>query len=133
VAWARSPFAQATADALTAGLAAYPLTPAPSVFAAPPLTLNPPALVVGRPTEVIYSTAGFWIDIATVSIVCLGALQGEDTIDALITYARGVVAADPRLAGVVQSVTASREQSWREVSIGGADFLAADLVLTVQM
>lgn len=129
--WARAKFAAAMADSLESRAAL--LEAPPAVFAAPPLTCNPPALVVGRPTEVVYGTGGLGIDVATIPIVCIGPQEGEDVVDGLIATVRGVIAGDSSVGGAVQIVTAPSERNWRAVRIAGADLLAADVVLTVQM
>jgi hypothetical protein len=132
--WSRAAFAAAMAASLATAAETWPgAPPAPTIYPRPPGTLNAPAIVVGRPTEVLYGVAGFAIDEATVPLVCIGALEGDDVVDALIAFCRTVVDVDPQVSGTVQIATAPREQSWRGVRIGGADLLAADLVLTVQM
>jgi hypothetical protein len=118
--------AKALADALTGEAQGV------AVFDHPPLTLNTPALVVGRPTEVLYGVAGMGTDEAQLPVICIGPMEGEDVIDGLIGIVRGVVASNGTLSGVVRSVTAPMERSWRRVDIGGAKFLAADVVLQVQ-
>lgn len=129
--WERAKFAAALADTLTAATSS--LEAPPSVFASPPMTLNAPALVVGRPSEVVYATGGLGIDVATIPVVCLANQLGEDAVDALIGFVRGVVAANDQLGGVVQIMTAPRESNWRAVNVAGVDMLAADVILTVQM
>lgn len=126
--WSRATTAKALADALSSVASADYV----SVFNHPPLTLNAPALVVGRPTEVLYATAGLGVDNAQLPVICIGPTEGEDVVDGLIAIVRQVIAADPTLGGVVRVVTAPMERSWRAVRIGGADFLAADVVLQVQ-
>jgi hypothetical protein len=106
---------------------------APFVFGGPPQTLNPPAVVVGRPAEVLYSVASFSVDVATIPVICIGPQEGEDMVDALIAFVRGVIADEATLAGTVQIVIAPSERNWRAIRVGGADLLAADVSLTVQM
>lgn len=103
-----------------------------SVFSAPPETLNAPAIVIARPTEVLYGTAGMSVDTATIAVVCLGPSTGDDMVDGLITFVRDAIGAEVTLDGAVPSCTVTSERNWRAVRIGGADMLAADVVLTVQ-
>jgi hypothetical protein len=133
--WQRAKFAAALADTLQAAsdTAEEAGELAPFVYAAPPQTLNPPALVVGRPAEVVYSVVAFSVDLATIPVVCIGPQEGEDMVDALIVFVRGVMQSDPTLAGMVQIVTAPSERNWRAIRVGGADLLAADVSLSVQM
>lgn len=132
--WRRAVFSLALAEVLTEAAEAYPWDgPAPSVFAKPPETLNAPAVVVGRPGEVLYGVGGFGIDVATVPVVCIGPLLGEDVIDGLIAFVRATLADNDTVGGLVQIVYAPSERNWRAVRIAGADMLAADVSLTVQM
>ena len=103
------------------------------VFQKPPQTLNPPAVVIGRPTQVDYSMVAFSIDQATLPVICLGPVDGEDTVDELITAVRDAVGADITLGGAVQHCAATREQNWRLVNVAGADLLQAEVQLTIRM
>lgn len=128
--WTRALVAQALAEVLKAAQAAED---GASIFAAPPETLNAPAIVVGRPIEVLYGTGGLSVDTATVPVVCIGpSLAGEDTVDALINFVRQAVGANVTLNGAVRSCTVTLERNWRAVRVAGADLLGADVVLTVQ-
>jgi hypothetical protein len=131
VSWRRSLVAPALADMLKA---AQTETDTASIFAAPPETLNPPAIVVGRPIEVRYSVFAFGIDETDLPIVCVGPFYaGEDIVDGLVAFVCGAVMGDRSINGTVASCTASSSRNWRGVRIGGADMLAADVVLTVTM
>ena len=127
--WARALVAGAVADVLKA---AQSDTDTFSVFANPPETLNAPAIVVGRPTEVRYNIGAFGIDEATLPVVCVGPSGGDDVLDALITFVRTAIGADVTLGGVVPSCIVTAERNWRPTRIGGADLMAADVVLSVQ-
>jgi len=102
------------------------------VFDRPPTTINPPAIVVGRPVEVIYATAWFSVDEATLPVLCVGAGDGDDTVDDLIAVVRAAVK-DPGLGGAVQSVVASAARNWRNLVVAGVDILQAEVTLTIQM
>jgi hypothetical protein len=103
------------------------------VYPRPPFTLNPPAIVVGRPNEVRYSTFAFGIDEADVPVLCVGAADGEDIVDGLIQAVRAAVNADLTLGGVVQCVGDTRERNWRNLNVAGIDVLQAEVQLTIQM
>ena len=87
--WQRSLVAAALADVLKAAQGEGDTA---AIFSAPPETLNAPAIVVGRPTEVRYGVAGFGVDEATLPVICLGPSTGEDTVDGLISFVREVLA-----------------------------------------
>jgi hypothetical protein len=128
--WSRSLVAAALADVLKA--AQGPEDNA-SVFASPPETLNTPAIVVGRPIEVLYGVGAFAVDTATLPVVCIGPfLTGEDVVDALITFVRQTIGPATSLNGAVRSCTVTREANWRAMRVAGADLLGADVVLTVE-
>jgi hypothetical protein len=104
-----------------------------SVFAVPPSTLNVPAVVIAHPAEVRYGVSALGIDEASLTVVCVGAFGGEDAIEDLIALVRGVVMADPQISSSVLSAAPGTQRNWRAVKIGGADFLAADLLLDITM
>ena len=126
--WSRALVAAALADALKAAQWAGDTA---SIFPAPPETLNAPAIVVGRPVEVRYGVAAFSQDEATLPVICIGPATAEDTVDGLIAFVRGAVAADPTLGGAVPSCTATSERNWRALRIAGAELLGADVILTI--
>lgn len=126
--WQRAIVAPALADVLKA---AQPEGGTVNIFAAPPETLNTPAVVVGRPIEVRYSVSAFAQDEAQLPVVCIGPSSGEDVVDGLIAFVRAAVGADPTLGGTVPSCAVTSERNWRPLRIGGAEMLGADVVLTV--
>jgi hypothetical protein len=127
VSWNRVGAVQAIVAALqqTAGDLAF-------IFDKTPQTINPPALVVGRPLEVGYSSAAFGIDEATLSVICVAAADGEDVIDQLITLVRASFP-DPSLGGAVQSCVCTNERNWRNATVSGIDILQAEVILSIQM
>ena len=128
--WRRALVAPALADVLKAAQVEGDTA---SIFSAPPETLNAPAIVVGRPIEVRYAVAGLGVDEADLPVICLAQmLAGEDAVDGLIAFVRAAVAPEPSLNGAVRICTATLERNWRAVRIGGADMMAADVVLTIQ-
>jgi hypothetical protein len=129
VSWQRSLVAAALADTLKT---AQGPGDSAGIFSQPPETLNAPAIVVGRPTEVQYATAGLGVDEATIPVICIGPSTGDDIVDGLIHFVRAAVAADITLSGAVPSCLCTSERNWRAVRIAGADMLAADVVLTIQ-
>jgi hypothetical protein len=104
-----------------------------AIYAAPPATLNVPAAVVGHVLDVTYATAGLGLDTVQLPVICVGQLfDGEEQLEELTALVRSAVVADPQLAGTVSSVTANGERNWRAVKIGGADFMAVDVVLDIR-
>jgi hypothetical protein len=133
VSFVRATFAVALANALRAAAGTID-GPAPSVFDHLPETCNPPALVVGWPIEVAFSTAGLALDTAQVPVTCVGPLpNGEATVDALSGLVCSVLASDPQVAHTVHVASATRQSGWRKTTIGGADVTAADVIITVNM
>ena len=107
-----------------------------SVLDRPPTTVNPPLIVVGRPSQVLYSTPSFGIDTATVPIACIGAADSDEQVDALVTIVRAI--ADPALSDitlghVVQLVGDVAERGWRNLVIAGVDILQATVDLSITM
>jgi hypothetical protein len=121
------------AAALVQALADGGLTCA--LFSYPPMSgLNPPAVVVGRPTEVMYAVQSFSVDRVTMPVICLGALEHDDDVADLVAQARKAIEVDPTLGGVVQGLSATYERNYRQVRVSGADLLlAADLILEISM
>ena len=104
-----------------------------NIFASPPMTLNPPAVVVGRPIEVRYATAALGVDAVELPVICIGPMEGDDVVDGLIGFVRSVVMADPSVGGTFRSSPPELQRNWRALRIGGADYLAADVVLAIEM
>ncbi|HEY2303006.1 MAG TPA: hypothetical protein VGH66_14000 [Acidimicrobiales bacterium] len=105
-----------------------------TVHPAPPETLNPMCIVVGRPQPVAYSTVGFDIDEATLPLVIVGGVETEDRIESLKTVCRDTLRADPTLGAQVPNCYPTEERNWRNVTgAGGIQLLLVDLILTVQM
>jgi hypothetical protein len=121
-------------DAAAAVTAALQATMGETVFVygKPPATVNPPAVIVGRPSEVRYSTVAFAIDEAVLPVSCVGPADGDDTVDQLAAMVRASFP-DPTLGGVVQACWPADERAWRQVSIAGVDVLIADVNLSIQM
>jgi hypothetical protein len=125
--WDRSTAAEAIAGVLAA------LDATVSTFATPPQTLNPPAYVVGLPTDVARNSSTFDVDLVTIPVSAFGGLGEYDRVDDLVRVAAVALEADPTLAGVVKSCTVPHFNNWRTVAIGGAELLANDLVLEIRM
>ena len=125
--WDRSKAAPALAEAIAAA------NPAVSVFDKPPLTLNPPAIVVGRQTEVAFATSAFGVDEATLPVFCVGPADGDDIVAGLITAARDAIDVDPTLGGIVQRCDPVAERNWRGINVAGTELLQAELSLLIRM
>jgi len=128
VSWQRTIAIPALVKALqaVAGEAVY-------VHSRPPNTLNPPCLVVLRPTEVRYDEVAFGIDQADISVLCVAPADGEDTADELITAVRSAVGENINLGGAVQVVDDQAERNWRNVNVAGVDLLTVEVALQIQM
>ena len=126
--WQRSPVAAALVDILTTATAGGVY-----VHDKPPTVINPPAIIVARPTTVNYATAAFAVDEATLPIVVAGAMDGDDLVDTLRDAVRRAVDADPTLGGAVKSATATAERNWRNLTVAGVELLVAEIILTVLM
>lgn len=126
--WSRSVAAPAIAQALqvVVGESVF-------VFEKPPQTVNPPALIVGRPTEVRFAQPAFGVDAVVLPITCVGPADGEDYVDYLITSVRQAFPSPTNLNGAVGVVYADSEQNWRNVNLAGVDLLLADVLLAIQM
>jgi hypothetical protein len=103
------------------------------IFDRQPSTLNPPAVVVGRPTDVTFAVFSFGTDLATLPVLCVAGPEQEDRVSDLISLVRAAVGDQPNLAGACQEVTATAERNWRNQTVGGVDLIVADCVLTVTM
>jgi len=124
--WERQPVAQALVALLE------PLDPTVAVFEAPPSTLNPPAYVVWWPTSVTYNAFAFGVDLVLLPILCAAGAAEFDRVDALVSAAKTAVDGSPQLDDAVASCIADSQSGWRLLSVGGADVLAADLVLEIR-
>lgn len=125
--WSRAAAAAAVAAAIEAETAGTV-----TVLAAPPQTLNPPAVVVGRPDQVRYSDFALGVDDVDLPVICVGAADGEDTVDSLLTVVAGSFG-DPTLGGAVLSCVADMQRNWRNVTVAGVDLLQAEIVLAIRM
>lgn len=125
--WSRAPFVAALVPALQSSLGDGVF-----VHPKPPSTVNPPAVIVGRPVEVVHATAGFGVDTITIPVHCMAALDGDDLVEQLLAGVRAGLH-DPSLGGAIQSVTVEADRNWHNLNVAGADLLQADAILTVQM
>jgi hypothetical protein len=128
--WNRSIAAPALAQTFENAVAAASETI--TVFDRPPMTVNPPAIVIGWPSEVRYANAAPGIDEATLPVLCVGALDGEDRVAEIINLVRNA-ATDTQLGGAVQIAYPAIERNWRQVNVAGADLLQAEVTFTIQM
>jgi len=130
VSWNRA----AAAQAIAAKLGTVTLTDGVvTVFATPPLTLNPPAYVVALPTDVARNLERFGVDVATIPVGCFGGLGEYDRVDELANLAAAALEADASLGGAVIRCTVPHLITWRTVTIGGSELLAQDLQLVIDM
>jgi hypothetical protein len=129
VSWSRTDCAAALAAAIQAQFGETVV-----VYPKPPQTINPPAIVVGYPAEVRYTTFAFGVDEADLPVLCIGPLDGPEMVDDLIQGVRAAVnGPDLTLGGVVQGVGDTFERNWRPLNVAGIDVLQAEVALTIQM
>jgi hypothetical protein len=108
--------------------------PTVKVLDHPTETINPPAIVIHRPTMVTYANAGFGVDTAELPVLIGSGLESEDQIETIKTACRSALCADVTLGGVVAEVHAASERNWRnQTGAGGIQLLTVELVLSVTM
>jgi hypothetical protein len=129
--WDRSAAAPALASVLTAAVTAAGENI--TVFESPPSTANPPAIIVGRVTEVHFSTIAPGIDDVILPVLIVAAVEGEDTIAGIITLIRNALAPFNNLGNVVKACYPEFERNWRPINVAGADLLQAEVTLSIQM
>jgi hypothetical protein len=103
------------------------------VYDRPPYSLNPPAIVVGRPVEVRFGQVASTIDEAEMPVACVGPVDGDEMVSDLIALVRSAVGHSSQLGGAVQVAFPAMERNWRPINVGGTDLLSADVVITIQM
>lgn len=124
---------QAVADALVTMLTAA-TEGAVKVHERPPETINPPAIVIGRPQPVLYSAIALSIDDASLPVIIAVGIESEDQAETIKTTVRNAVMGDPTLGGTVQSAVPSEERNWRNFTgAGGIQILTVELILSIQM
>ena len=129
--WDR-PYA-AAALAVTLEDATADMVPPCSVFAQPPSTHNPPALVIQYPSQVLLHQPSFAVDTASVSVLAVGGLDDPTTVDGLLSAVVSAVEGDPQLGDVVQYCRPLQHRLWRIANVAGADYLTAELELEIRM
>lgn len=125
--WDRTAAAAALADVLEVGTGDLV-----AVFEGPPPTLNPPALVIMRPS-VAFSTPTFGIDEATWSIMAAVGVGQDDALDDLLAAARQAVIAEPTLGGAVQLCRPTELRPRGIINVAGGDYLTEELILETRM
>ena len=104
-----------------------------NVFASPPATFNPPALVVQFPQTVAKRAPTFGIDLASWTVLGAVSLELADALDELLNQADAAVFLDPTLGGAVQVAKTTEIRNWRILSVGGIEMLTAELALETRM
>lgn len=125
--WNRATCAAAIAAVLT------PIDDTVAVFAAPPETFNAPAFLVGYPRRVDYDSSTFGVDLVELPTAATAGIGEIGRVDQLLEAAKGALNADPSLGGAVQHCRVTSQENWRRLTVGGADLLAADLIVTIRM
>jgi hypothetical protein len=104
-----------------------------TVFERPPATFNVPAIIVADPTRVAYGLPTFGMDQATLSVVCAAGGDEVDYLDGLIATVVTALKDAATLGGVVQACWVKEQSNWRMLTVGGAEYRAADVVLEITM
>ena len=126
--WSRAP----VADALVSMLGAA--TTGVYVHDRPPEIINPPAVIVSRPVQVVYNAAAFGVDEVELPVVGAGGVDSDEAVDTVNAACKAAVDADPTLAGSVKASWCYQERNWRNVTgAGGIQLLLVELILTIQM
>jgi hypothetical protein len=127
VSWDRAAVAKALVTQLEAAISDV------SILDRPLFNLNAPAIVVGRAAETRYSAFAMAIDETQLPVTVVAGSERDDDVADMIAEVRSAVMADITLGGVVQRCVPVAERNWRPIKVAGADLLAADVVLEVQM
>lgn len=126
--WQRAPVASALVAIIT------PVVGGIKVFPSPPELINGPAVVVSRPTTVVYNTVGMGIDEAELPVVIASGVEQEANVDALKIQVRHAIEADRTLQGSVADAHPTGERNWRNLTgAGGTQLLLVELVLQIRM
>jgi hypothetical protein len=131
VSWSRAPVAQAIATDLFNGSEG-----GVTAFADPPASFNVPAYIVGWPQTVNYHRPAFGIDEVTLPIITVAGLPEPAVLDQLLISARAALEADRTLGGVLAhgDLVVDGIRNWRALlDVGGGQYSAADLMLTIHM
>jgi hypothetical protein len=124
--WDRATTAKALAAQLEAAISGV------TIYDRPLYDLNAPAIVIGRPLETRYAASAFGVDLTTLPVACVAGTERDDDVSDLIAQVRAAVAGDVSLGGTVAVCVPTAERNWRPIKVGGADLLAADVVLEIQ-
>jgi hypothetical protein len=123
----------AVSEALAATLSAALNPDSVTVFASPPTTLNPPAVVVSYPAPVVFGTRALGVDTAAIPVICaVGLTAPLSSLDALLESTRAALDADRKLGGAVKSCLVTELVDIRSASIAGIDLLAGYLSVSVE-
>ena len=104
-----------------------------TVFAKPPATFNPPAIVIARVERVTFSLAALNVDDVSLPLMAIGPLDDDEGVSDLAETIRLAIRADPTLRGTVQAAWPYEQRNWRPVNVAGADLLAVEVAVSIQM
>jgi hypothetical protein len=103
----------------------------PAVFATPPRTFNPPAVIVRLPDSIEPSGAAFTIDRAEVGVLCAVGADQTAELYSLLGEVRKAILANRTLGGAAQVVAVVNYRNFAQMNVGGADYLTAELLLEI--
>jgi hypothetical protein len=127
VTWSRGPVAAALADAFATA------DPAVACFEIPPGTVNAPALICTDPATVTKRVAGMGVDQTEFIVTAAVGLDQANEMSALLDLADQAIMADPTLGGVCQMAMVTEYRNYRLLTVGGAEFRAADMAIRIDM
>lgn len=104
-----------------------------AVFKVSPATVNPPALVCVDPVTVTKRTSAMSVDQTDFAVTAIVALDQADELSALLDTADSAVMADPTLGKTVWAATPIEYRNFRLLTIGGAEYRAADLIIRIDL
>jgi hypothetical protein len=125
VSWDRDKVSAALGDLFASAL------PTVKIHTIPPLTLNPPCVVISD-ADVAYNTASFCADTATVPVIVVGGMEATDAVEDMKNALRAALDGSPDLGGVVSYANAVEERNWRYAAVAGVQLLTVELMVEVK-
>jgi hypothetical protein len=121
--------AEALADVLKTSLAET-FDPV-AVFAIPPRTFNPPCVIVRMPDLVEPGVAAMGVDRVSLGVLCVVGMDAMAQLFELLTVVRNAIRSDRSLRGTAQAADPQTYRNFGSMTVGGADYLVAEVFLTI--
>jgi len=100
-----------------------------SVFAVPPMSFNPPAVIVKFPEMIEPSIIAPTIDRVQLALLVATGLQAIELLFDLLTVLREAVLRDRKVQGLAQSLAVVNYRAFGQMNVAGAEYLTAELLL----